>query len=293
MALLPVEEALRRLLADAGPVGAETVALADAAGRVLAEPVEALRTQPPFPASAMDGYAVRAARPRRRPKACGDRRSAGRRAVRRPGRRRPGRAHLHRRAGAGRGRHDPHPGECAAHRRGNGRGRRDGRRRPPHPPCRAGFRRRRNAARAAVACSMRRRCRWRPRPTTRRCRSFGGRWSPSSPPATNCCRPAACPAPARSLPPTPMASPRSRVHAGADVIDLGIVRDRRDEMSARIGEALDARADIIVTLGGRLGRRPRPGQRSADGQGHAARFLEDRDAPGQAADVRPARRARG
>jgi len=57
--LLAVDEALRRLLADADPVGAETVALADGADRVLAEPLKALRTQPPFPASAMDGYAVR------------------------------------------------------------------------------------------------------------------------------------------------------------------------------------------------------------------------------------------
>ena len=57
--LVPVEEALRRLLDGAEPVDAETVALADAADRVLAEPVTALRTQPPFPASAMDGYAVR------------------------------------------------------------------------------------------------------------------------------------------------------------------------------------------------------------------------------------------
>src|SRR5690606_19620647 len=32
-----------------------------AAGRILAEPLPARRTQPPFPASAMDGYAVRAA----------------------------------------------------------------------------------------------------------------------------------------------------------------------------------------------------------------------------------------
>jgi molybdopterin molybdotransferase len=31
-----------------------------AAGRVLAKPLKALRTQPPFNASAMDGYAVRA-----------------------------------------------------------------------------------------------------------------------------------------------------------------------------------------------------------------------------------------
>jgi molybdopterin molybdotransferase len=57
--LVPVEEALRQLLDGAEPVDAETVALADAADRVLAEPVTALRTQPPFPASAMDGYAVR------------------------------------------------------------------------------------------------------------------------------------------------------------------------------------------------------------------------------------------
>jgi len=59
--LLPVDEAIARLLSGAEPDAAETVPLADAAGRVLAEPVKALRTQPPFPASAMDGYAVRAA----------------------------------------------------------------------------------------------------------------------------------------------------------------------------------------------------------------------------------------
>jgi molybdopterin molybdotransferase len=59
--LLPVDEAITRLLVSAEPGDAETVPLAEAAGRVLAEPVKALRTQPPFPASAMDGYAVRAA----------------------------------------------------------------------------------------------------------------------------------------------------------------------------------------------------------------------------------------
>src|SRR5262245_34457113 len=61
MALLPVSEALSRLLGDAGPAAIEWVPLAEAAGRVLAQRVAALRTQPPFPASAMDGYAVRAA----------------------------------------------------------------------------------------------------------------------------------------------------------------------------------------------------------------------------------------
>ncbi|MCJ2125675.1 gephyrin-like molybdotransferase Glp [Methylobacterium sp. J-077] len=58
--LIPVAEALARVLASVpGPVEAETVPLARAAGRTLAADVAAARTQPPFPASAMDGYAVR------------------------------------------------------------------------------------------------------------------------------------------------------------------------------------------------------------------------------------------
>jgi molybdopterin molybdotransferase len=61
MSLLPVAEAVRRLLADAAPLPSQRVPLAQAAGRVLAEDLAALRTQPPFSASAMDGYAVRAA----------------------------------------------------------------------------------------------------------------------------------------------------------------------------------------------------------------------------------------
>ncbi|MER8476655.1 gephyrin-like molybdotransferase Glp [Mesorhizobium sp. M1163] len=61
MALVPVVEALESLLDGAAALPGERVALLDAADRVLAEPVVALRTQPPFNASAMDGYAVRAA----------------------------------------------------------------------------------------------------------------------------------------------------------------------------------------------------------------------------------------
>ncbi|MER8638289.1 gephyrin-like molybdotransferase Glp [Mesorhizobium sp. M1365] len=61
MVLVPVAEALERLLDGAAALPGERVALLDAADRVLAEPVVALRTQPPFNASAMDGYAVRAA----------------------------------------------------------------------------------------------------------------------------------------------------------------------------------------------------------------------------------------
>ncbi|TIT17287.1 MAG: molybdopterin molybdenumtransferase MoeA, partial [Mesorhizobium sp.] len=44
MALVPVAEALERLLDGAAPRASESVALIDAAGRVLAEPVVALRT---------------------------------------------------------------------------------------------------------------------------------------------------------------------------------------------------------------------------------------------------------
>lgn len=59
--LISVEEALARLLDGVAPLPAEEVALGAAAGRVLAEDVAARRDQPPFAASAMDGYAVRAA----------------------------------------------------------------------------------------------------------------------------------------------------------------------------------------------------------------------------------------
>ena len=81
--------------------------------------------------------------------------------------------------------------------------------------------------------------------------------------------------------------------AGADAIDLGIVRDRRDEMSARIGEALDARADIIVTLGGASVGDHDLVNAVLSARGMRLGFLEDRDAAGQAADVRPPRRHAG
>jgi len=61
VALMPVAEALQLVLADAGALPAEAVALNDALGRVLSDDMAALRTQPPDAVSAMDGYAVRAA----------------------------------------------------------------------------------------------------------------------------------------------------------------------------------------------------------------------------------------
>lgn len=59
--MISVDEALARLFALVQPTQIETVDLAQAHGRVLAVDAVAQRTQPPFPASAMDGYAVRAA----------------------------------------------------------------------------------------------------------------------------------------------------------------------------------------------------------------------------------------
>jgi molybdopterin molybdotransferase len=58
--MLPVADALARILALIEPTGTERTPLAEAAGRVLAADAEATRNQPPFAASAMDGYAVRA-----------------------------------------------------------------------------------------------------------------------------------------------------------------------------------------------------------------------------------------
>jgi molybdopterin molybdotransferase len=61
MALLSVVEALARVTAGLAPLEAETVPLNQAHMRVLAENLAARLTQPPFDASAMDGYAVRSA----------------------------------------------------------------------------------------------------------------------------------------------------------------------------------------------------------------------------------------
>ncbi|MCU4180228.1 gephyrin-like molybdotransferase Glp [Bosea sp. BH3] len=60
MALTPVPVARKALLDSIpGPTAFETLPLSECAWRVLAADVKALRTQPPFANSAMDGYAVR------------------------------------------------------------------------------------------------------------------------------------------------------------------------------------------------------------------------------------------
>ncbi len=57
--LLSLDEALVRILGRVTPLGPEDVELSAAAGRVLAEDARAAVDLPPFPSSAMDGFAVR------------------------------------------------------------------------------------------------------------------------------------------------------------------------------------------------------------------------------------------
>ncbi|MBE0553437.1 MAG: molybdopterin molybdotransferase MoeA, partial [Rhodobacteraceae bacterium] len=59
--MITVEEALARCFALVTPLETETVALRHGAGRVLRQAAPARLTQPPFDASAMDGYALGAA----------------------------------------------------------------------------------------------------------------------------------------------------------------------------------------------------------------------------------------
>jgi molybdopterin molybdotransferase len=249
MALLAVEEALHRLLADARPTGAEQVGLAEAGGRILAEPVKALRTQPPFPASAMDGYAVRTAdlRPGRLLAVIGeapagapfDGRVGDGQAVRiftgapvpagadtiliQENARRidPGTVEVVETVAAGR--HIRKAGLDFA----EGETLLD-----------------RYRALDAAALSLAASANHPTLPVLRRplvaiiatgdeLLPPGSVLGPGQIIASNAYGVAAI---ARAM--------------GAEVIDLGIVRDRRDEMSARIGQALDAKADVIVTLGG-------------------------------------------
>ncbi len=72
--MMSVGEALERLFALAPAPQIEEVPLIEAGGRVLLRSVAAVRDQPPFPASAMDGYALRSedARPGARLRVVGE-----------------------------------------------------------------------------------------------------------------------------------------------------------------------------------------------------------------------------
>jgi molybdopterin molybdotransferase len=249
MSLLAVEEALQRLLAGAGPTGSERVGLAEAGGRILAEPVVALRTQPPFPASAMDGYAVRAAdlRPGRLLAVIGE-------------------------APAGTP-FDGSVGEGEAVRIFTG---------APVPPGADTILIQENARRvdagtvevveAAAASRHIRKAGLdfiegetlleRHRALDAAALSLAASANHATLPVLRRPLVAIIATGDELLPPGSVLGPGQIIAsnaygvaaiaraAGAQVVDLGIVRDRRDELSARIGEALDARADIIVTLGG-------------------------------------------
>ena len=62
--MISVEEALDRLFRLVQTMPTEEVGLSDARGRVMVRDATSRRTQPPFAASAMDGYAVRSAEAR-------------------------------------------------------------------------------------------------------------------------------------------------------------------------------------------------------------------------------------
>lgn len=61
MALLPVSDALAKILHGASRLGVEHVPVHEAAGRILAQDLAARLTQPPFNSAAMDGYAIHTA----------------------------------------------------------------------------------------------------------------------------------------------------------------------------------------------------------------------------------------
>ena len=59
--MIDFDAAIALLTEAARPLGCEPVAIGDAAGRLLAEPVVAAVDSPPADSSAMDGYAIRSA----------------------------------------------------------------------------------------------------------------------------------------------------------------------------------------------------------------------------------------
>ncbi|MEE2525698.1 gephyrin-like molybdotransferase Glp [Hyphobacterium sp. HN65] len=58
--MISLDDALQFIRSETRPLSVERVATMESVGRIVAKPVAAARTQPPFAASAMDGYAVRA-----------------------------------------------------------------------------------------------------------------------------------------------------------------------------------------------------------------------------------------
>ena len=265
---LSVDEALARILDGVAPMPAEAVAIEAAHRRTLAEPLAALLTQPPFDASAMDGYAVRAGDVAKLPATLA---VIGEAAAGHPfagdGGPRTGRAHLHRRAAAGRRRRRRHPGEHDAGqvraRRGQGDRARGHAR--PWPRAHHGLRfpHRRRAARCRPATGAARgvaRGRHGPRHASRAPAPARGRHLDRGRAAA-----AGRQAGART---DHLLQPPGRAGAGG-----GLGRRRSSSSAspatrARAWQAQFARAegaDVIVTIGGASVGRPRSGRPGAAG----------------------------
>jgi molybdopterin molybdotransferase len=75
VSLIPIAEARQLVLDSVRPLPVETVSLADARDRVLAEDVRARSNVPPFASSAMDGYAIQAGESGRRLRVAGESRA--------------------------------------------------------------------------------------------------------------------------------------------------------------------------------------------------------------------------
>ena len=251
------------------------------------EDVAARRTQPPFPASAMDGYAVRAAEATAgaQLKVVGMSR-AGERFAGALGAGEGG-ADLHRRAGAGGRRRHPDPGE----RRG-ARATRSACSKPVAAgrhirPAGLDFSRA-TCCCGPAACSM-------PRAI-----ALAAAMGHAALPVRRRPRVAILANGDELVPPGATTGPDQIVSSngvglaalvrqtGGEPIDLGIAPDRRDAIAAFVGRA--AGADILVASGGASVGEHDLVQAALTDARHGARFLEDRHAAGKAADGRPARR---
>ena len=112
MTLMTVAGVKARILNGVEALGGETVSLYEAGNRVLAEDLKARLTQPPFDASAMDGYAVRTGDVASVPVSLEGDWELGRGSwLRRQGWAHGSRPHLYRSASAGRCRNDRDPGK--------------------------------------------------------------------------------------------------------------------------------------------------------------------------------------
>ena len=245
---IPVADALARVLDGCRAAAGRNVPLAEALGRVLAQTLTAMRTQPPADVSAMDGYAVRAADVANAParlNVIGE--VAAGRPFRRKCRRRRSGPHLYRRRHAARRRHDRHPGKHQARRRSRHR------QRPPQAGRhirRAGPRLRAGRYAAAAATGS-------PSATSTLAAAMNHATVPVHRRQSRCShrrRAGAAgrePGRARSSIRTAMRSRRLRAPKAPRSIDLGIVAAISSMTPiAAVRRAREADADFCVTTGG-------------------------------------------